>query len=126
MIYLPLLLLLSPATANFFNFFGGQQQQQQPQYQGRVPNSKEHEVQYLNFKCKDYVCPDTGICAEDPKQCPCPYPGSQLRCPTNNGFICILKPAIADVYDDEATNAEVDAHDDNVRDCGWVKRRLME
>lgn len=64
-------------------------------------------------------------CVSGPKDCACPFPSSQLRCILPNGEpLCISKPAgeFGGVYDDERSNWKVDARDDAVRDCGWVKR----
>lgn len=120
---LSVLLFTAPVAANFFNFFGGHQQQHQQQPLGSVNSAHEHENVVLNLKCNGYVCPDTGMCVNGPSECPCPYPGSQLRCPLENGdYLCVLKPPIENVYDDDATNWQVDAGDNEIRDCGWVKR----
>lgn len=118
------LLLAGLASANFFDFFGGHQQQQQQQQRpmGAVLDPAEHENGMLNFRCPKYLCPDTGICAELPQHCPCPYPGSQLRCELpNRQFVCILKPPVHGIYDGD-DGWKVDAGDNKVRDCGWVKR----
>lgn len=112
-------------NASIFDFvnqaFGGHghhhQQQQQPQF------NMEHEV--LNSNCPKYLCKDTLACVDGPNQCPCPFPSSQLRCVLPDGaFICISKPAgdISLQYSDPNTNYMIDAQNDDVRDCGWVKR----
>lgn len=123
-ILITLLLSLTLVSADFFNFFNqGQQQQHQPD--GRLDTPQEFEEASLNTRCERYLCTDTGICVDGPQHCPCPYPSSQLRCVLPKGkFICISKPAgeISSKYDDSASNWKVDAGDDNVRDCGWVKR----
>ncbi|ODV80129.1 long chronological lifespan protein 2 [Suhomyces tanzawaensis NRRL Y-17324] len=118
-----LFITLTLVSANFFNLFnnfghGGNRE-------GRAQNPEEHENAMLNGNCGRYLCPDTGICVDAPKFCPCPFPSSQLRCFLPDGrYLCISKPAgeIAANYDDAATNWKVDAKDDNVRDCGWVNR----
>ncbi|KAI5962574.1 LCL2 [Candida pseudojiufengensis] len=120
------LIAISLVSANLFDFinnqFGGNNQRQN---QG-VKNPQEYESMMLNQKCDHYLCPDTGICVQAPKFCPCPYPSSQLRCFLPDGkYICISKPAgegISDRYNDINTNFKIDAKDDNIRDCGWVNR----
>lgn len=110
--------------ANFFNFFGGFNQQEQHVPDGRLDTPEQFEEAMLNTRCQRYLCADTGICVDNPEQCPCPYPSSQLRCPLPNGkFLCISKPAgeISSNYDG-SDNWKVDAKDNNVRDCGWVNR----
>lgn len=119
--YVLLLTAASVANANFFNFFNQQQHQQQQQPKQPL----DHENDVLNSQCGRYVCPDTLICVDGPSSCPCPYQSSQLRCLLPDGrYICVSKPAgdFGDRYDDPDKNWKVDAHDDNVRDCGWVQR----
>lgn len=75
--------------------------------------------------CNTYVCPDTLTCVDEPNKCPCPFPSSQLRCILPNAdYVCISRPAgdFGENYDNPDTNWKVDAKDDAVRDCGWVKR----
>ncbi|RCK62367.1 Long chronological lifespan protein 2 [Candida viswanathii] len=119
--------LVSLASANLFDFLnnfnhggGGRQQQQ------GVRNPQEYENRILTSQCNQYLCPDTGLCVESPKFCPCPYPSSQIRCFLPDGrYLCISKPAgegISDKYNDPKTNWKIDAKDDNIRDCGWVNR----
>lgn len=114
------------ASANIFDFLnnfntGGRQQQNQG-----VRTPQEYESVVLNSQCDKYLCPDTGLCVEAPKFCPCPYPSSQIRCFLPDGrFVCISKPAgegISEKYNDPKTNWKIDAKDDNIRDCGWVNR----
>ncbi|OBA23221.1 hypothetical protein METBIDRAFT_76277 [Metschnikowia bicuspidata var. bicuspidata NRRL YB-4993] len=105
-----------------FNFFNNQQQgqQQEPQF--------DFEGRVLESLCNEYLCPDTLACVALPKECPCKFPSSQLRCVLpNQEYICISKPAgnLEGKYDDPALNWKVDAKDDNVRDCGWVKRAWL-
>ncbi|ABN67558.1 predicted protein [Scheffersomyces stipitis CBS 6054] len=119
------LVFVSLASANIFDFlnnnFAGRGQQQG----GQVQTPEQYENAILNTNCGKYVCPDTGMCVEAPKFCPCPYPSSQLRCFLPDGrYLCISKPAgdISAKYDDPKSNWKVDAKDDNIRDCGWVSR----
>ena len=120
-----LLLLITLTSANLFDFinhqFGGGSQHAQG-----VKNPQDYENLMLNTQCNKYLCPDTGICVDAPKFCPCPYPSSQLRCFLPDGrYVCISKPAgegISEKYDDPKTNFKIDAKDDNRRDCGWVSR----
>lgn len=93
--------------------------QQQPEFQ------QNYEVERLNSDCGGYICPESLVCVNDARNCPCPYPSSQLRCVLPNGqHVCISKPAgeVSGLYDDPQSNWKVDAKDDNVRDCGWVNR----
>lgn len=119
---LVLLLLLQLTSANIFNFF--HQQQRQPE--GRNSNPLEYENHILQTNCNRYLCPDTLICVDAPKFCPCKYPSSQLRCFLPDGrHLCISKPSgesIGEKYDDPQNNWKIDAKDDNVRDCGWLNR----
>ncbi|CAI5756158.1 unnamed protein product [Candida verbasci] len=121
-----LLILLSSTitftTANLFDFLNNQFHsgaRNQPN------NPKELENQVLNSRCNKYLCPDTKLCVEAPKFCPCPYPSSQIRCfLPNDKFVCISKPSgegISEKYNSEDAY-KLDAKDDNIRDCGWVKR----
>ncbi|KAK6456465.1 long chronological lifespan protein 2 [Scheffersomyces xylosifermentans] len=123
-IFTAVLLCLSFASANIFDFlhnnFGNPGQQP-----GQAQSPEQYENLVLSTKCGKYLCPDTGICVEAPKFCPCPFPSSQLRCFLPDGrYLCISKPAgeISSKYEDSATNWKIDAKDDNVRDCGWVNR----
>lgn len=112
------LALLSAASANLFDFL-------QNQYEQQEEHKPSFEEVVLLSGCTKYVCPDTNTCVAGPKDCPCPFPSSQLRCPLPNGeYICISKPAgdFEGKYDDAAKNFLVDAKSDDVRDCGWVKR----
>ncbi|CUM68508.1 uncharacterized protein PRCAT00006234001 [Priceomyces carsonii] len=114
--------LTSLVSASLFDFinhqFGHQQQQQDP---------LDYENSVLNAACDKFVCPETSICVDEPKFCPCPFPSSQLRCFLPNGqHICISKPAgeISANYRDPKTNWKIDAKDDDIRDCGWVNRAV--
>lgn len=102
-----------------FNFNQHQNQEQQG-----APQSFEDK--YLNSKCGGYLCPDTMECVAQPKDCPCPFPSSQLRCVLpDNQYICISKPATHDeklneIYDDPVKGPK--AKNKGVRDCGWVSQ----
>lgn len=112
-------LFVSIASANLFDFFQNQFQGQQQEQQVTFEDNA------LDSKCGKYLCSDTLACVAGPNDCPCPFPSSLLRCVIPNGqYICISKPAgdFAGKYDDPSTNWRVDANDNNVRDCGWVKR----
>ena len=125
-IIITILFSLSIVSANLFNFFNNFNQGQQQQH---VQTPQEYESAMLNSRCGKYLCPDTGICVDAPKFCPCPYPSSQLRCFLPDGrYLCISKPAgdgISDKYKDPKTNWKVDAKNDNIRDCGWVNRAWL-
>jgi hypothetical protein len=114
------LLLLGVANASLFDFIQNQFMGNQPEQH----NPHEFEANTLNSACLQYLCRDTLACVATPNDCPCPFPSSQLRCVLPDGYICISKPAgdILAQYDDPNTNMDVDAHDDAVRDCGWVRR----
>lgn len=116
------LFIIQLAVANFFDFF--HQEQRQPE--GRNNNPFDYEQHVLQTHCDKYLCPDTLICVEAPKFCPCKYPSSQLRCFLPDGrYLCISKPSgeeFGDKYNDPQLNWKIDAKDDNVRDCGWVNR----
>lgn len=108
----------SLVSANMFDFF-------QNQFQGGQENQVSFEDQVLENSCGKYLCPDTLKCVKGPKDCPCPFPSSQMKCILPNGqHVCISKPAgsFGGKYDDLEKNWKVDAKDDKVRDCGWVKR----
>ncbi|CAI7240134.1 BEM_collapsed_G0037400.mRNA.1.CDS.1 [Saccharomyces cerevisiae] len=82
----------------FFNFGHHQQQQQQQQ--------QSYEDQVLNNPCDGYLCPTPLTCVAQQKDCPCPFPKSQLKCVLpDNKFVCISKPATHNekfraIYDD--------------------------
>lgn len=126
-----LVLVLLPFTMAFLDFFQNhfKQQQQQQQHQGIHRSPEDFENVNLNARCDRFLCPDTGICVDTPKSCPCPFPLSQLRCVLPNGnYLCISKPAGDEFYHDyenPATNWKMDAKNDNVRDCGWVSRAYL-
>lgn len=110
-------LLLANAVSGFlFNFNPNHQQEQQ------APQS--FEDRYLNAECSGYLCPDTLECVSHAKDCPCPFPGSQLKCILpNDRYICISKPATHDdklnqIYDDPVKGPK--ARNKGVRDCSWV------
>ncbi|WLF78914.1 Long chronological lifespan protein 2 [Lodderomyces elongisporus] len=125
-------LIFTLASANLFDFLNNQFQGGNGgggggrHQNGGSKSPQQHEEAMLNANCNTYLCPDTGICVDAPKFCPCPYPSSQLRCFLPDGrYVCISKPAgygIADKYNDPQTNFKIDAKDDNIRDCGWVNR----
>ncbi|CAH2354371.1 long chronological lifespan protein 2 [[Candida] railenensis] len=113
--------LVGLANASIFDFFqnqfhtGGQQEQQPEDFEQKI----------LNSQCSNYICPDTSACVSSPNDCPCAFPNSQLRCVLPDAkYMCISKPAgeVSYHYDDPNSNMDVDLQDDNVRDCGWVKR----
>lgn len=118
-----ILFTLTYVSANLFDFIQHQFQGSGQQAQRQTPG--EYESANLNSGCSKYLCPETSICVEDPKFCPCPYPSSQLRCFLPNGrYVCISKPAgeVSLKYSDPKTNWKIDAKDDDIRDCGWVGR----
>lgn len=121
---LVLMTVLTVASADIFDFFHNQQQQQHQQQHQQF----NLEQNVLDSQCTAYLCPDTLTCVGTPKECPCPFPSSQLRCVLpNKEYICISKPAgnFEGKYDDQSSNWKVDAKDDSVRDCGWVKRAWL-
>ncbi|KAF7581233.1 hypothetical protein FOB63_003870 [Clavispora lusitaniae] len=114
-----LLVLCGAVSASIFNFMHDQYQHQEPRHE------VSFEQRVLESNCDKYLCPGTLECVARPQDCPCPYPSSQMRCVLPNGDpLCISKPTgdYNGKYDDPAKNWKVDAKDDNVRDCGWVKR----
>lgn len=116
--------LFTITAASLFDFIQNHFHED-PQNEAKRKSPLEYENNFLNTPCDGYLCPDTKICVEASKFCPCPYPSSQLRCFLPDGqYICISKPAgdISMKYDDPKTNWKVDAKDDNIRDCGWVNR----
>lgn len=125
-----ILFSISLVEASIFDFFNQHQQQQQQHHQqqeegGRFNNPLDYENEVLETNCNKYLCPDTSICVDSPKFCPCPYPSSQLRCfLPNSRYVCISKPAgdFNGEYDDPSVNWKIDAKDDNIIDCGWVNR----
>ncbi|EDO17719.1 hypothetical protein Kpol_1033p23 [Vanderwaltozyma polyspora DSM 70294] len=121
------ILLLLPYSQGFFNFQGNQRQQQQQHHQNANPAEgflSPHEERALSNQCPGYLCPDTEECVDSPSSCPCPFPGSQLKCSLPDGtFVCISKPAtdnedINRKYDDLSGNSKIKFN--GVRDCGWV------
>ncbi|CCD26055.2 Lcl2p NDAI_0G02780 [Naumovozyma dairenensis CBS 421] len=115
--FLPFFLIVSISpVVGFFQF----QQQQQQQ-----PIELSYEERILNNDCDKYLCPDTLACVASKKDCPCPFPKSQLKCLiSNERYVCISKPATHDeemnaVYDDPVKGPK--AAFDGMRDCGWVK-----
>lgn len=117
------LLAVTMVSANLFDFIQNQFHGGQQQAQRQTPD--EYESSVLNSRCAQYLCPDTSICVESAKFCPCPYPSSQLRCFLPNGrYVCISKPAgeVSSNYNDPKSNWKIDAKDDDIRDCGWVSR----
>ena len=114
------LFLSAFVTCSLFDFL-----QKQFHAEQAMRQQNQFESQMLNADCQKYLCPETGACADKPEQCGCPFPSSQLRCPLSNGrYLCVSKPAgdVSQKYHDPATNWKIDAKDNNVRDCGWVKR----
>lgn len=115
-VLLTVLFLGASEVDAFFNFGNHQQQQQQP------PQSYEDQV--LNSPCDGYLCPDTLACVAQQKDCPCPFPKSQLKCVLpSNKYVCISKPATHDeklsaIYDDPVKGPK--AKNKGLRDCGWV------
>lgn len=110
--------LLALVSANFFDFL-------QNQFHNTHEQRVNFEQQILDTDCSKYLCPGTMECVSGPNDCSCPFPSSQLRCVLPNGdHLCISKPAgdLGSAYDEPSSNWKVDAKDDNVRDCGWVKR----
>lgn len=119
-LFKPLLLfvLANFVSASIFDFI-------QNQFHHGEGDRPSYEQKVLDSQCEKYLCPDTLECVSSPKKCPCPFPSSQMRCPLPNGdFVCISKPAgdFDRRYDDPEKNYKVDAKNDEIRDCGWVKR----
>ncbi|ODV65675.1 hypothetical protein HYPBUDRAFT_113211 [Hyphopichia burtonii NRRL Y-1933] len=120
-----LLTLVGLGQASIFDFlnhqFHGNGEEQRTEQ-----NPLKFEEDTLNRNCNKYLCPDTLLCVDKPKLCPCPYPSSQLKCMLpNERYICISKPSGEDLegkYDDPRNNWKVDAKNDDIRDCGWVNR----
>ncbi len=117
-----LLMVLFVAQAHAF-FFGQQQQQQQQQ--------ASYEDRVLDSGCAKYLCSDTLECVDSWKDCPCPFPKSQLKCMlpkgSNRPYVCISKPATHDeklnlIYDDPVQGPK--AAIKGMRDCGWVQQNL--
>lgn len=107
--------LLFAEVFAFFNFFQNQQPQQELSFEDKI----------LASDCNQFLCPDTLACVESPNKCPCPLLESHMKCVLpNSDYVCISRPAgdFNGNYDDPTTNWQVDAKDDNVRDCGWVSR----
>lgn len=83
-----------------------------------------YEDKFLNSDCEGYLCPHTLECVSHVRDCPCPFPKSQLKCPLpNNQYICISKPAthnekLKAIYDDAVKGPK--AQNKGLRDCGWV------
>ncbi|AMD18948.1 HBR047Wp [Eremothecium sinecaudum] len=117
---LPLLYLLAPVYAFFFDF-GGHGQHGQQQQQSKI----SYEDLMLNQQCNGYLCPETRECVKSSIECPCPFPKSQLKCILPDGkYVCISKPATHDeklskIYDDPIKGPK--AKNKGVRDCGWVQ-----
>lgn len=90
------------------------------------PNSFEDTVLY--DPCPNYLCPDTLTCVKSAKDCPCPFPKSQMKCKLpNNKYICISKPAshdpkINEIYDDLVEGPK--ANLPGFRDCGWILKNI--
>lgn len=113
------LILIVPHSFGFlFNFNPNQHQQAEQQ------SVQSFEERYLNSNCGEFLCPDTMECVPHLKDCPCPFPKSQLKCLLpNDRYICISKPATHDpklneIYDDPVKGPK--AKTKGVRDCGWV------
>ncbi|GEQ67999.1 hypothetical protein JCM33374_g1665 [Metschnikowia sp. JCM 33374] len=122
--FFAVLAVLALGSADFFDFFHQQQQQQHHHHQQQAPQFNL-EQSVLESSCNAYLCPDTLACVGSPKDCPCRFPSSELRCVLpNKEYYCISKPAgnFGGKYDDPNENWKIDAKDNNVRDCGWVKR----
>lgn len=113
--------IIIPLTKGFRMNFGQQKQQQQQQH-----NSYEDTV--LDNPCPNYLCTDTLACVRSPKDCPCPFPKSQLKCVLpDNKYICISKPASHDpkinaIYDDPIKGPK--ANFPGFRDCSWVLENI--
>jgi hypothetical protein len=81
-VFITSFLLATPCWAFFEQFF-----QQQHQQQGE----ESHQDKYLNKECSEYLCPDTLSCVKTPKDCPCPFPNSQIKCLIGASYVCISK-----------------------------------
>lgn len=109
-----------PLTYGFRVNFGQQQQQQQ--------EARSYEDTVLDNPCANYLCEDTLACVKSAKDCPCPFPKSQLKCKLpNNKYICISKPAshdpkVNEIYDDPVKGPK--AKIAGFRDCGWVLKNI--
>lgn len=106
----------SIVAAGIFEFLNNQFQ-----HDGHVQSIEE---KILTSDCLGYMCADTFACVKGPADCPCQFPSSQLKCVLpEGGYICISKPAgdFNGRYDGDKA-ALVDAKDDTIRDCGWVRR----
>ncbi|QLQ82400.1 hypothetical protein HG537_0H01620 [Torulaspora globosa] len=118
-----LLVLVSSVSGFLFNFNQNQQQQEQ-----KAPESFEDK--YLNSECGGYLCPDTLECVPQPKDCPCPFPSSQLKCVLGHDqYVCISKPATHDdklnaIYDDPIKGPKAKVK--GMRDCGWVSEAYKD
>ena len=111
---LPILLMIVPSMAQFFNFgnmFGGQQHHQEPQMmgsdsewyqsnyeQGERISNVQHSEQHtddLAARCDKYLCPHTLSCVHFPHHCPCAFPDVEdkvefgegsMMCASKGGF----------------------------------------
>ncbi|CUS25028.1 LAQU0S25e00276g1_1 [Lachancea quebecensis] len=110
--------LLPIASGFFFDF------NQRNQHEGQHPQVS-YEDKVLNSDCAEFLCPDTLACVKSAKDCPCPFPKSQLRCVLpDSHFVCISKPATHDknlnaMYDDPVKGPQSKIK--GLRDCGWVQ-----
>ena len=109
-------ILLASTISHGFMFNFQQEHREQPE--------ESYEDKVLNNNCGDYLCPDTMACVKSYKDCPCPFPKSQLRCRLpNKNYVCISKPATHDerlnaIYDDPQKSSKTGFQ--GHRDCGWV------
>ncbi|GAA5964403.1 hypothetical protein JCM3765_006405 [Sporobolomyces pararoseus] len=69
--------LISPSSAFFEHLFN--QQQAHHQQQQQAPSIK-WEDQFSNIQCPTYLCPESLVCVDKPKDCPCPYSDYDKKC----------------------------------------------
>ncbi|CAK3933749.1 Hypothetical predicted protein [Lecanosticta acicola] len=91
---LPLIVLIVPGMAQFFNFgnmFGGQQHQhQEPQNMGS--DSEWYQNSYEQARCDKYLCPHTLSCVHFPHHCPCAFPNVEDKIEFGEGSMaCVSK-----------------------------------
>jgi len=113
---------------SFLNAFFFQQQQQQQQHNGQVDIDYQDKF-LMNTQCQDYLCPTTLKCVKQAVDCPCLYPGTQMKCLIEEkgkviDTVCISKPfiennpSLQEKYDDIKQGYKLKTK--GVRDCGWA------
>ncbi|EGP85101.1 unnamed protein product [Zymoseptoria tritici ST99CH_3D7] len=92
LLLLPILLLIAPGMAQFFNFGNMFQNQQQAEPQNMASDSQWYMQNYESARCDKYLCPHTLSCVHFPHHCPCAFPNVEDKVEFGDGSMaCVSK-----------------------------------